>query len=169
MYCPDCGTEVPDDARFCTQCGSELAAASTQAPQPEPDTGEPLLTVKPVFLPKLTLAQLLPFQLFGTAWAAGFLGGFSMAGIGALKLNIPTYAPFVFWGVLAFIGIPALGYFVKKRTYEQTEYRFYRDRLEYTEGFMEAQDKRIKYENVMQTSMKRGVFQKMYKIGRAHV
>src|SRR5215207_4163669 len=31
MFCPNCGTEQPDDARFCQKCGRAL---TTQSPAP---------------------------------------------------------------------------------------------------------------------------------------
>ena len=165
MFCPQCGTELPDEANFCTDCGTQIESRAAE-PSPRPaDDGEPILTVRPVFIPWVTLAKVLPFQLFGTAWGAGFLGGFSMVGLRGLGLSFPTWAPFVFWGALAFVGIPLVAYLLKKHTYEFTEYNFYRDRLEYTEGYLQAEDKRVRYDNVVEASMKRGIIQKRYGLG----
>lgn len=44
MFCPDCGTQLPDDARVCSQCGTNLiggapissAPARAYAPNPAP-------------------------------------------------------------------------------------------------------------------------------------
>lgn len=33
MFCPECGKETPDNAKFCTHCGANLQAAGT-TPQP---------------------------------------------------------------------------------------------------------------------------------------
>ena len=63
MFCTQCGTKLPDDARFCTGCGAPVAPkAATQAPAPaeaqaaEPtpveapavDTGETVVTLDAV-------------------------------------------------------------------------------------------------------------------------
>ena len=113
MFCPQCGTELPDDAQFCTDCGAQIESeAAEQSPPPEGDD-EPILTVRPVFIPWLTLAKVVPIQLFGTAWGAGFLGGVTMFGLEAVGLDLPTAAPFVFWGALAFFGIPLVAYLLK--------------------------------------------------------
>lgn len=34
-YCPNCGAQLPDNARFCSVCGSQLGAAPQQ-PYEEP-------------------------------------------------------------------------------------------------------------------------------------
>ena len=34
-YCPNCGTQLPDNATFCSNCGSHLGAAPTQYQQPQ--------------------------------------------------------------------------------------------------------------------------------------
>lgn len=43
MFCTQCGTKLPDDARFCTNCGASVAPkAATQAPAPaETQAAEP--------------------------------------------------------------------------------------------------------------------------------
>ena len=44
-FCTACGKQNPDDARFCSQCGTRLVGADTKAP-PEPDaSGESTATI----------------------------------------------------------------------------------------------------------------------------
>ena len=33
MFCPKCGNQLPDGAKFCTSCGAQMAAAMPQQPQ----------------------------------------------------------------------------------------------------------------------------------------
>lgn len=49
MFCTQCGTKLPDDARFCTNCGASVAPkTATQAPAPaETQTTEPAPAVDP--------------------------------------------------------------------------------------------------------------------------
>ena len=168
MFCPNCGTELPDDANFCTECGSQIEGAREEQPA-RPDTGEPLFTVKPAFIPRLVMLQLLPFQLIGTAWFAAFLGVPIVILTHLLNLDVPLWAPFVIGGALAFITIPIVGYLLTKRTYELTEYTFYPDRLEYTEGYLQAHDKRVRYDNVVEASMRRGILQKKWDLGTIYL
>lgn len=56
--CPSCGTVVPDDTRFCSECGAKLAFAAPVEEKPEPtvykepedtiyETSEPTVTEAP--------------------------------------------------------------------------------------------------------------------------
>ncbi|MFQ5801071.1 MAG: zinc-ribbon domain-containing protein, partial [Candidatus Hydrothermarchaeales archaeon] len=32
MYCPKCGEDIPDDARFCTKCGHQIDSSKEEGP-----------------------------------------------------------------------------------------------------------------------------------------
>lgn len=50
MECPNCGALLPDDASFCSECGSPLAAPSPTAPAPEdPYTTPQTVSQSPAF------------------------------------------------------------------------------------------------------------------------
>lgn len=164
MFCSHCGKEIADEARFCSSCGTPVAGTQPQTAQ-EPDTGEPLLVLRPRFIGWVTALSILPLQLFMTVWGAGFLGGFGLFAVKALNLPLPSWFTFVFFGCLFFFGLPLLVYMAKKRTYAQTEYRFFRNRLEYAEGFWTAQNKTVKYDKVIETAMRRGIIQRKYGLG----
>jgi pSer/pThr/pTyr-binding forkhead associated (FHA) protein len=45
-FCTACGKQNPDDARFCSQCGTRLATAAPEDPAtPAPDSGESTATI----------------------------------------------------------------------------------------------------------------------------
>ncbi len=168
MFCSQCGKEMPDSAKFCANCGTQTGSAQTPA-SASLDTGEPLLILKPQFIGAVTALSVLPLQLFMTVWGAGFCGGFSMFAVKALKLPVPGWFPFVFFGLVFFFGIPLLAYTSKKKTYARTEYRLFRDRVEYTEGFWTAEEKTLRYDRVTETSMRRSIFQKKQNLGTIHL
>ena len=70
-----------------------------------------------------------------------FVEDSALFAVKALKLPLPPSFTFVFFGCLFFFGIPLLVYFQKKKTYAKTEYKFYKDRLEYAEGFLDCRKK----------------------------
>lgn len=164
MFCSKCGKEMVDDAKFCAGCGEPVSGAQVESVQ-EQDAGEPLLVLRPRFIGWVTVLSVLPFQIFMTIWGAGFCGGVGMFAVKGLGLSLPPWFTFVFFGCLFFFGIPFIVYTAKKRTYAQTEYRFFRNRLEYSEGFWTAENKTIKYDKITETAMRRGIIQRKYGLG----
>ena len=57
MFCTKCGNALPDDARFCTVCGTAMAAPAV-APAEAPATAEP--AAEPVAAPEVTEAVAAP-------------------------------------------------------------------------------------------------------------
>jgi membrane protein YdbS with pleckstrin-like domain len=163
MFCKECGNKVDSTAKFCSRCGTSISKKA--GAQVNADLHTPIVTARPVFIPWVTIASVIPIQLFMTVWAGGFFGGFGMFGLKALGLDLPPWVTFVFFGALAFFAIPLITYYAKKKTYAKTEYKFYPDRLEYAEGFWTVENKTIKYKNITETNMRKGIIQKNYGLG----
>ena len=63
MFCPNCGSQVADQAKFCPNCGNALAAAPTPqaAPVQEP-ASQPAPAPQPVWKPDPAAYQQQPYQ-----------------------------------------------------------------------------------------------------------
>jgi membrane protein YdbS with pleckstrin-like domain len=123
-------------------------------------------SLRPVFVGWITFVCQLPIQLFMTLWAGGFLGGIAKT---FLPIARDSNAPFVFFGTLAFILIPVAAVFGKQLNYTRTEYKFFDDRLEFEEGFFTINKKVIKYSNVKEITLRKGIFQRMYGLGTVYL
>ena len=55
MYCRHCGSEIPEGASFCTNCGQAVSSPS----EPKPSVPEPHSTGKRRFLPVLIVVAIL--------------------------------------------------------------------------------------------------------------
>lgn len=188
MFCSNCGVKLQDNSRFCSGCGARIQPSEmgleqkktsvsdydgTQViknsdPKLAPggkDGEKPILVIKPVFLPGPVMAVLIPFTLFLTLWGGGFFGGFGLLAVQLLGLDLPEWVTFVFFGLLFFIGIPIIGYTATKKSYKKTEYRFFRDYLEYYEGFWTIEKKTIKYDRITETGSRQGIIQRKYNLG----
>jgi uncharacterized membrane protein YdbT with pleckstrin-like domain len=121
-------------------------------------------SVKPVFIGWITLLYQLPLQLFLTLWAGGFLGS-----ITHFLVARGSNATFVFFGALAFVTIPTVSYFGKKLNYTRTQYSFYDDRLEFEEGFFSQNKKVIRYRDVKEITLHKGLFQRIYGLGSVYL
>lgn len=124
----------------------------------------PVFLERPVFIGWITLLVQLPFQLFFTLWAGLFFGGMTKS---VLAFGGP--APFIIFGATAFCGIPVVSYLGKKLNYDKTNYTFYDDRLEFEEGFFSRNKKVIKYRDVLEVSLRRGILQRTCGLGTIYL
>lgn len=123
-------------------------------------------SLKPVFIGWLTIVAQLPLQLFLTVWAALFFGGLvSTTGFIAQGSRLP----YILFGLIPFIGLPLFIYVGKKFNYRQTEYKFFDDRLEFEEGFFSINKKTIRYRDVKEVTLRRGIVQRMYGLGTVYL
>ncbi|MBU1085970.1 MAG: zinc-ribbon domain-containing protein [Candidatus Omnitrophica bacterium] len=164
MFCVQCGREITEQANFCSECGAAIYGTA-QAQNEEIEANDPGLVLKPVFVGWVTALSVLPLQIFFTIWGAGFFGGFSLIAVKALKLALPIWSTFVFFGSVFFLGIPLAAYMGKKKSYAKTEYRFFKNKLDYFEGFFTVQEKSIDYRNIIEVNLLKGPFQQKYGLG----
>jgi membrane protein YdbS with pleckstrin-like domain len=129
-------------------------------------SGTVKLSVKPVFVGWITLLMQLPLQLFFTVWAGGFFGGMGTAA-GIFPKN--SWSASYVIGAIVFVAMPIVTYLGKRLNYSRTEYRFYPDRLEFEEGFFSINKKIIKYRDVKETTLRKGVLQRMYGLGSIYL
>lgn len=128
--------------------------------------GDQIFSVRPVFIGWITLLMQAPLQVFFTLWAAMFFG--------SMAQTVPLFArgshtPYVVFGAIAFFGIPAIAYIGKKLNYGQTEYRFYSDRLEFEEGFFSINEKTIRFRDVKEVTLHKGLLQRFYGLGTIYL
>jgi len=131
-------------------------------------------SLKPVFIGWITLLVQLPLQLFLTFWAALFFGGITMALFSGFAEDFEpetffTSSPIVFFGVLAFFGVPLVAYFGKKVNYARAEYRFFDDHLELEEGFFSVNKKEVRYSDVKEITLHKGFFQRICGLGTIYL
>jgi membrane protein YdbS with pleckstrin-like domain len=120
-------------------------------------------SLRPVFVGWIAVVVQLPFQLFFTIWAGGFFGGMS-----ATLLHVEP-PPFVIFGAAAFVLVPLVSVLGKKLNYERTEYRFYDDRLEFDEGYFNVNRKVVRYEDVLEITLRKGFLQRFCGLGTIYL
>jgi uncharacterized membrane protein YdbT with pleckstrin-like domain len=153
---------MQNDSEFCEGCGAP--AGETVRPTAF-ESHVPVLTLKPVFVPWAAMLAMIPLHVIVTVWGGGFLGGFSMFAARAVGLDIPGWASFAVFGVLFFVGIPIVTYTAREKLYARTEYRFFQNRLDYSEGLFTAEEKSVDYKNITDVNLIRGIVQKKHGLG----
>ena len=124
------------------------------------------LSVRPVFVGWIALLTQLPLQLFFTVWAALFFGGM-ITTTGLFSKN--SWSVYYLIGAVVFFGMPVVAYVGKKLNYSRTEYRFYPDRLEFDEGFFSVNRKVIKFRDVKETTLRKGILQRACGLGSIYL
>jgi len=99
MFCPNCGTNLPDNATFCTQCGAAMNAQQTQAQnatyQSTPQGGyyqQPQYAQAPVgYEQKSKLAAGLLGILVGGLGVHNFYLGYTGKAIAQLLITVLSF------------------------------------------------------------------------------
>ncbi|MEV5601374.1 zinc-ribbon domain-containing protein [Streptomyces sp. NPDC052299] len=113
-YCPFCGTQAPDEARFCMKCGRERPAAPTAPPQPAappPPAGTP--AVEPPAMPAYMTRPAAPPPGYAPVPAGpspvGVFFGRVMRGDWAGSLRAAVWPTGLIIGLAVALAIPDYG------------------------------------------------------------
>ncbi len=160
MYCRTCGEDLGSYEDYCHNCGTPLIESYTPR-----EAQTPLLIVKPRFASLLSLISLLPLQFIFTIWGATVFGimGFFLAKYMEWEIHPWFFA--IFFGVLFFIFTPIVLLISKMNKYAKTEYRFYKNKLDYHEGIFSVDKRHISYDNIFDITLHRGSVQKAANLG----
>lgn len=169
MFCSKCGNKTDDRDPYCRYCGARIEMTENGLKE-NPSFAykkeqNPVFSIQPQFKPTLILMTVFPFQLFASIWGAFFFGGLLSP---VFRTLYATESPFeiqFICGIILFITIPAVYYYVTKKNYSKSWYRFYPDKLEFYEGFFVIQEKTIKYKNITELNLRRGFLQRRYGLG----
>ncbi|WP_443053375.1 zinc ribbon domain-containing protein, partial [Streptomyces sp. IBSBF 3010] len=113
-YCPFCGTQAPDEARFCMKCGRERPAAPAAPPQPAappPPSGAP--AVEPPAMPAYMTRPAAPPPGYAPVPAGpspvGIFFGRVMRGDWAGSLKAAVWPTGLIIGLAVALAIPDYG------------------------------------------------------------
>lgn len=165
MYCTTCGYAVQNAANFCANCGTNTGPGRSASRRVRSGPSSPVFSLRPKFVPWLSVLSILPLQIFMTIWGAFFFGGFATVALGFVGTSLPKWAPFFVAGSFFFIAIPIAAYVLKQKSYAKTEYQFHPHKLDYYEGFLTVEEKSIDYDNITEVNLRKGIFQKMWGLG----
>jgi membrane protein YdbS with pleckstrin-like domain len=125
-----------------------------------------IFSLRPVFIGWATIISLLPLQLFSAAWAGIFFG--ILIQWLQVRSRVPWF-PYAAPAAVMFFGIFVLGFFGKRLNYNRTECRFYDDRLEFEEGFFAVNRKTIRFRDVKEMTLHKGILQRLCGLGTIYL
>ena len=164
MFCKKCGAEINDDAAFCPKCGAAVKGETTAKTQVVED-GEVKYQLKPKFILgyKLItnfgrgLLYLLIFTIYFFAEiedgkdAGEFIGVF--IGIFVAIMVVYVLIKLIFENI----------------QYKHYEYNFYNTKIEYIDGFLNKEEKELKYKFIREVTMSQNIIERLFGIGKIKV
>lgn len=154
MFCEKCGTKLPDEAQFCTNCGASIAGGTTKAKE-KIDDKEVQLNVKPTY--KIGY-MILPYVFTFVILVACI--GLPMLAISASVAIAVTGGTFI---VMAIIF--AIAAFFSKKQYDNYSYDFYKTKVIYRDSFLNVSEKEVKYKYIREVTMRQTFIQRFFNIG----
>ncbi len=154
MFCEKCGTKLPDDAAFCTNCGASISGEVKKSEEKISDK-EVQLQIKPTYK---TGYMILPY--------------IAMMLIFVVCMGLPMFAVSAGAGMVMSIGIIAvilvifgISYLFTKKQYNSYQYDFYKTKVIYKDSFLNVSEKEVKYKYIREVTMRQTIFQRMFNIG----
>lgn len=160
MFCKNCGAEMNDTARFCPKCGNDRIGEQ-QIRREIVEDNRVRFQVKPEFN--------LPYKILSATWRAivyMFFICFLFTNLYKLWFIYPI-------SLLITIGIMIIYVIIKlvfeKMQYDDLEYNFYATKVEYKDGFLNKEEKELKYKYVREVTMHQNVLERLCDIGTIRI
>ena len=130
---------------------------------------DPLMILKPKYLKFIALLKSIPIAVF-----LGLFGGIGALAVSLIASGQPTTGGsvdstttmmFIVGGIGFLILGAILSIWYRKTSLDHIEYRIFPNRIEYFEGLFTVEQKTIKFVDVSEIYLRKGVLQKRYNLG----
>lgn len=154
MFCEKCGTKLPDDAQFCTNCGASISGGTPKSKE-KIDDKEVQLNVKPTYkIGYMILPYVFTFVILVVCIALPML---------AISASVAIAVTGVTFIVMAIIF--AIAAFFSKKQYDNYSYDFYKTKVIYRDSFLNVSEKEVKYKYIREVTMRQTFIQRFFNIG----
>lgn len=161
MFCKNCGTEMSDTAKFCYKCGYNRMREDISEERKIVEDTQIKFQLKPKFN--------FSYKIITTVWRAivyMFFICFLFTGLYKLWFIYPVTLLIIVGIMLLYIVIKLI---FENIQYDDLEYNFYTTKVEYKDGFLNKEEKELKYKFVREVSMHQNVLEKMFNIGTIRI
>ena len=169
MFCKNCGAEMNETARFCQKCGYDRLEGQQPNNNYQQQTigyqqynnsgvedNQIRLQIKPEFN--------IPYKLIST------IGQFFVVLI-IVGFYFNLFYIWTEWPItILFTILIAIIYVVVKMTigkfqYDDLEYNFYATKVEYKDGFLDKEEKELKYQYIREVTLNQNILERVCNIG----
>jgi len=156
MFCEKCGTQLPENAVFCTNCGA--STQPTAKVQEKIVDNEVQLNVKPTFsLGYLTLPSIIIYWAIAIIFILMFgIAGLEIA-VGVFVISLVIFIVYAFFFTISLI--------FKKIQYKNYSYDFYKTKVIFQDSFLNKSEKEVKYKYIREVGMRQSFFQRFFGLG----
>lgn len=162
MFCKNCGTEVSEEARFCPKCGTEISGEKIQKNNEIKEDGTVKFQLKPKFNWGYKFITVGALTLLWVIIIAFWLS----ESLVELLILFPTLPQIVIAIVAIYIVIKLI---FEKLQYDALEYNFYTTKVEYKDGFLNKEEKELKYKYIREVTMSQNILERIFNIGTIKV
>jgi len=169
MFCRKCGEPLDENAKFCAKCGSATSEEVTEQVKPakeekKVDNSVIKYTLKPTFNYGYKICSILGTTLlFVLLIGLYFLEEIELAwAYSTLTGELKIVPVIIIVAIIIYICIKLI---FDKKQYERLEYNFYHNKLEYIDGFINKEQKELKYKNIREVTMSQNIIERIFKIG----
>ena len=160
MFCKNCGAEMNDTARFCPKCGYDRIGEIQQNKKITEDNVI-RFQLKPTFSHS--------YKFLSALWNAIVWIFFISVFIIRLPVLWVIYPP-SFLITLVIVGIYiAIKMIIGKKQYNNLEYNFYATKVEYVDGFLNKEEKELKYKYIREVTMTQNILERLCAIGTIRI
>lgn len=160
MFCRNCGTEMGDNARFCPKCGFDRTGGEARKQEIQEDNN-----VVEQLRPKYKLGyKFITTVLKSLLWF--FIICFGVTDLYELWDMYPSTLLIPLLIVLLYIIIKLV---LDKKQYDDLQYNFYKTKVEYKDGFLNKEEKELKYKHIREVTMTQNILERMFNIGTIRV
>lgn len=161
MFCKNCGTEMSDNARFCPKCGFERAGAAERKHEIVEDNVV-VTKLKPVYKFAYKFISIAGKALL---WTIIFCFWFTSDNLD-IWVKIPELLLIPTVILVLYVVIKMI---LDKKQYNKLEYNFYKTKVEYIDGFLNKEEKELKYKHIREVTMTQNILERMFKLGTIRV
>lgn len=154
MFCKNCGNELADDAKFCNKCGASIDGEQKPKEKKVEDK-----TIKYQIKPSFKWGYKL---VTNCAYAALLILIFFGYSLGEAIDEIPEFIGIIIGAAVAIVLIKLLFESVQ---YKNLEYNFYNTKVQYKDGFLNKEEKELKYKYIREVTMHQNILERAFKIG----
>lgn len=156
MFCKKCGYQMSEEEKFCPQCGTSIITN-----QEHKDDNVVKFRLKPEFN--------IGYKFLSALWQVivflFFINVFFIK-LYVLWVVFPITIVITLIAVMLYITIKM---FFEGKQYDNLEYNFYNKKIEYIDGFINKEEKELKYKYIKEITMTQNIFERMFGLGTIRI